>query len=111
MDKLKFIVAIADKGSGEQMAKILAEAGCRLNLQLAGRGTANTLWKECLGLCETHKDVVLSLCQGARLKAALGALEKAMAGRRHYLAVAMPLNSFAGINAYQMLAEGEEQHG
>jgi len=74
-------------------------------LQLAGRGTANAPWVECLGLCDTHKDVVLSLCPAAGAKAALEMLEKQMAGKRHYLAATVPLNSIAG------RAEGEEQHG
>ncbi|OPZ68236.1 MAG: hypothetical protein BWY81_00928 [Firmicutes bacterium ADurb.Bin467] len=105
MDKMKLIVAIADRGSGDKMARTLAEAGCRMNLQLAGRGTANAPWVECLGLCDTHKDVVLSLCPAAGAKAALEMLEKQMAGKRHYLAATVPLNSIAG------RAEGEEQHG
>ena len=46
MDKLKMIVAIGDTGSGERMARVLAEAGCQMNLQLAGRGTAKAAWAE-----------------------------------------------------------------
>ena len=111
MEKLKMLVAIADHGMGEDMARALRNLGLSGGLLLQGEGTAKAQWMETLGLTDTRKDVLFLTAPESRCGSALQTLQDATKSARHFFACTVSLTSVAGSGAYRALTGGEDEYG
>jgi nitrogen regulatory protein PII len=55
---LVFVVAIVNRGKGQKMSELFADAGIKFDLLALGKGTADKKFLSYLGLGETEKDVL-----------------------------------------------------
>lgn len=78
IEPLRLMVAIMERGRGEQIAALFPPDHTPLLLVLLGRGTAKSELLDCLGLERTQKDIALSLLPQGVAASFLGCLARSM---------------------------------
>ena len=73
-DKMMALVAIADRGKGEEIAEFCRENAIDYNYLTLGRGTVNSELLTLLGLGEIDKDILISLLPRSAVKTHLAGL-------------------------------------
>ncbi|MDW2799998.1 hypothetical protein RZO55_20705 [Clostridium boliviensis] len=76
--KVYWITAIVDRGKGEKAAFVFKEYQQELLFQVRGHGTASSAIKDCLGLDEPEKDLVIGIVDQSVSQTLLTALYKKM---------------------------------
>ena len=74
--KVYWITAIVDRGKGEKAASVFKEYQQELLFQVRGHGTASSAIKDCLGLDEPEKDLVIGIVDQSVSQTLLTALYK-----------------------------------
>ncbi|MBE7720067.1 MAG: hypothetical protein E7243_11185 [Lacrimispora celerecrescens] len=74
--KVNWIMVIVDRGKGEKAASVFKEHHQELLLITRGHGTASSAIKDCLGLDEPEKDLVIGIVEEAATKRLLSALHE-----------------------------------
>lgn len=74
--KVYWITVIVDRGKGEKAASVFKEYHQELLLNVRGHGTASSAIKDCLGLDEPEKDLVIGIADQSASHTLLSALHK-----------------------------------
>ena len=76
--KINWITVIVDRGKGEKAASVFKKHHQELLLITRGHGTASSAIKDCLGLDEPEKDLVIGIVDEAATKHLLSALHETL---------------------------------
>ncbi|WP_041709367.1 hypothetical protein [Lacrimispora saccharolytica] len=76
--KINWITVIVDRGKGEKAASVFKEHHQELLLITRGHGTASSAIKDCLGLDEPEKDLVIGIVDETAAKRILSALHETL---------------------------------
>lgn len=74
--KIYWIAVIVDRGKGEKAASVFKEYHQDLLLNVRGHGTASSAIKDCLGLDEPEKDLIIVVADHSASHTLLSALHK-----------------------------------
>ncbi|NNJ31470.1 hypothetical protein [Lacrimispora defluvii] len=74
--KVYWITVIVDRGKGEKAASVFKEYNQELLLNVRGHGTASSAIKDCLGLDEPEKDLVIGVVDQSASQSLISALHK-----------------------------------
>lgn len=77
-DKLKMLVAIVNRGEGDQIIEFGKKYDMTLQLVLLGKGTANSELLNTIGLDETEKDVVIGIIKESLAAKMLETIQKVL---------------------------------
>lgn len=69
--RIKLLIAIVDRGLGNEVVNILRESGVTFNLISPGYGAAGSDIIDYLGLTDTEKDLILSVVTEDKVKSVL----------------------------------------
>lgn len=109
--RLKLLVTIVDRGRGKIATEHLQKFGLVLHMTAHGKGTAKSEILEYLGLGETEKDVVLSLGERDKVRAAIEHLKENMRFKEpgHGIAFTIPIMSVGGKFTLQCITGEEDE--
>jgi len=104
--KLKLLFTIVDRPKGEFYMDVISQFDVNYQMVLGGLGTARSELVELLGL-EPHKAVVISVIRDELAETVMQCLEDKFATIRggKGIALAVPLSSVIGVNAYRFLSD------
>ena len=104
--KISLIITIVNRGRGEKAAEIAGRYGGLFNLCMLGRGTADSVLLDYLGLGETEKDVMLSALASAKAPLLLSELSAGLelARNGNGIAFTIPASSVGGPKTMHFLA-------
>jgi len=77
-EKLKMLVAIVNRGEGEQIIEFGKKYDMSVQLVILGRGTANSELLNTIGLDETEKDVVVGFIKENLAEKMLETIQKVL---------------------------------
>ena len=103
--KLKVLFTIVDRNKGEFYMDVISQFEVNWQMQLQGKGTANSELVDLLGL-NIHKAVILSVVREDQVEPIMHTLEDKFATIKNGkgIAFAVPLSSVIGVNLYQFLS-------
>ena len=126
MNRMKLMLTIVDRGDGLALAKLYAQNGVQLHLQIAADGTATSELMDLLGLTHRERDLLVGFGDAAAVDALLNrlddddgyrgilrvrgiALSVPMTAVSHFLAsaLAVPAGSIAEGGAHHMSNDKE----
>jgi nitrogen regulatory protein PII len=85
----KLLLSIVERHTGERLVAATKRAGARGGTIILGRGTAESLLLERLGIGDTEKDVVLTLATEEHIGPIMAALRSSEMRERHIRGVSM----------------------
>jgi len=85
----KLLLSIVERHTGERLVAATKRAGARGGTIILGRGTAESLLLERLGIGDTEKDVVLTLATDEHIGPIMAALRSSEMRERHIRGVSM----------------------
>ncbi len=85
----KLLLSIVERHTGERLVAATKRAGARGGTIILGRGTAESLLLERLGIGDTEKDVVLTLATDEHIGPIMAALRSSEIRERHIRGVSM----------------------
>ena len=71
MNRMKLMLTIVDRGDGLALAKLYAQNGVQLHLQIAADGTATSELMDLLGLTHRERDLLVGFGDAAAVDALL----------------------------------------
>ena len=109
--KIKMLITIVDRESGEYVVRALRGDGLHYNMMLMGRGTASSELLDILGLGETEKYVILSFIAEERVRQVMSMLESDHELREagNGIAFTVPIGSVGGPTTLAFLSQLAER--
>ena len=103
--KLKVLFTIVDRNKGEFYMDVISQYDVNFQMQLSGKGTANSELVDLLGL-NIHKAVILSVVREDLVEPIMHTLEDKFATikKGKGIAFAVPMSSIIGVNLYQFMS-------
>lgn len=110
--QMVLMITVVNRGFGERVASILADAGSNFHILTLAKGTADTKLLDYLGLGETDKDLVISSAPAEVSKSLLDLLDTKIQLHKtgHGIAFTVPIHSIGNSAALNCL-KGSFQTG
>ena len=104
--KLKILITVIDRSKTLFYMDLLEQFEVNVQMVLYGKGTADSLMRDLLGIGETDKSVIISYIREDKVKEALETLSEKFVKVKNGKGIAytVDMDSLIGVSTYQMLS-------
>ena len=104
--KLKLLVTVVDRSKTLFYVDLLEQFEVNVQMVLYGKGTADSLMRDLLGIGETDKSVIISYIREDKVKEALETLSEKFVKVKNGKGIAytVDMDSLIGVSTYQLLS-------